>query len=78
MTPVETSIETPCVRVCVVDPAARLCVGCGRTLDEIARWSALTAEERRHIMAQLPSRLAARTGPTSTAANGAGRCAMPA
>lgn len=49
-------IESPCVRVCVVHPEARICVGCHRTTDEIARWSRMTAEERRAIMAELPGR----------------------
>ena len=49
-------IDSPCVRVCVVHPEARLCVGCLRTMDEIAAWSRMTAETRRAIMAELPSR----------------------
>jgi len=55
----EPSISSPCNRVCVVHPAARICVGCGRSLDEIARWIALSEGERVAIMAQLPARLAA-------------------
>lgn len=49
-------IETPCIKVCVIDPASRLCTGCWRTLDEIAAWSALPPETRRRIMAELPTR----------------------
>jgi uncharacterized protein len=52
-------IETPCNRVCVVDPVLRLCIGCGRSLDEIARWTEFTGAERLRIMAQLPARVAA-------------------
>jgi predicted Fe-S protein YdhL (DUF1289 family) len=58
-----TSIETPCNRVCVVHPALGLCIGCGRSLDEITRWVDLTPAERARIVAQLPSRLAALSGP---------------
>ncbi|WP_103173389.1 DUF1289 domain-containing protein [Paracoccus sp. SY] len=29
-------IESPCIKVCVIDPATRLCTGCWRSLDEIA------------------------------------------
>jgi uncharacterized protein len=36
----------------------RLCTGCGRSLNEIARWLELAAAERRRIMAELPGRLA--------------------
>jgi predicted Fe-S protein YdhL (DUF1289 family) len=52
------SIQTPCTQICTIDPASRLCVGCGRTLDEIAQWSALTADERARLMAELPRRIA--------------------
>jgi predicted Fe-S protein YdhL (DUF1289 family) len=50
-------IETPCIKVCVIDRKSRLCEGCGRTIDEIAAWSVYTHEDRRRIMAELPSRL---------------------
>jgi predicted Fe-S protein YdhL (DUF1289 family) len=50
-------MESPCVKNCVYDPAHHLCSGCGRTLDEIAGWAQMSDEARRHIMAQLPSRL---------------------
>lgn len=49
-------VESPCVNVCVIHPHARICTGCHRTLDEIARWTAMRPEERRAIMADLPSR----------------------
>jgi uncharacterized protein len=52
------SIQTPCTKVCTIDPDSLLCIGCGRTLDEIAQWSALTAAERARLMAQLPRRIA--------------------
>ena len=50
-------MESPCVKICVYDPARLLCSGCGRTLDEIADWAQMSDEARRHIMAQLPARL---------------------
>jgi predicted Fe-S protein YdhL (DUF1289 family) len=37
-------------------------LGCGRTVDEIARWTAMNASERAEIMRQLPDRLAACNG----------------
>lgn len=54
-----TAIESPCNKVCAVDPTAALCVGCGRTLAEIGGWIAFSADERARIMAELPGRLAA-------------------
>jgi len=49
-------IESPCVNICVLHPEERICTGCYRTGEEIARWSRLSPEERRTIMADLPSR----------------------
>ena len=37
--------ESPCIKVCQLDLNDR-CRGCGRTLDEIARWSSMTSAER--------------------------------
>jgi predicted Fe-S protein YdhL (DUF1289 family) len=51
------SQETPCIAVCQIDPRTNLCFGCGRTLPEIARWSAMDSAERRAIMAQLSARM---------------------
>ena len=53
------AVATPCVKICVVDPATRLCRGCGRTLAEIARWTSMSEAERRHVMAGLAERLRA-------------------
>lgn len=50
------SIATPCVQVCVVDGASSLCLGCYRTLSEIAGWSGFGDAERAAIMAVLPER----------------------
>lgn len=50
-------VDTPCVKVCRILEGGGLCRGCGRTLDEIARWTTMTTEERRLIMAGLAERL---------------------
>ncbi|MBM7066576.1 DUF1289 domain-containing protein [Actibacterium sp. 188UL27-1] len=49
-------IESPCIKVCVIHPAERICTGCLRTMDEIGAWSRMTPEARRAIMDELPSR----------------------
>ena len=49
-------IESPCVKICVIHPEARLCTGCLRSIDEIGVWSRMSPEERRSIMAELPAR----------------------
>jgi predicted Fe-S protein YdhL (DUF1289 family) len=53
-------IETPCTKICTLDPGRTQCMGCGRTVDEITRWSSMTAAERAAVMAELPARLARR------------------
>ena len=52
-------MQTPCVKICTYDPDSGLCLGCGRTLDEIGDWFSLTAAERRAVMEALPARLSA-------------------
>ena len=51
-----SEIESPCIKICVVHPEARICTGCLRSIDEITQWSRMTPEERREIMADLPNR----------------------
>jgi predicted Fe-S protein YdhL (DUF1289 family) len=51
------SKETPCIAVCMMDPRTSLCLGCGRTLPEIARWHRMDSAERQAVMAELTSRM---------------------
>ena len=51
--------SSPCVQICVVDPRSGLCIGCGRTLAEIASWGGMTEPARRAIMVRLEARLVA-------------------
>jgi predicted Fe-S protein YdhL (DUF1289 family) len=50
--------ETPCIAVCIIDPRTDLCMGCGRTLLEIAKWHAMDSPQRLAVMATLPQRMA--------------------
>jgi hypothetical protein len=52
-------MQTPCEKICIVDEPSGLCRGCGRSLDEITRWTAYSDAERARIMAELPPRLEA-------------------
>jgi uncharacterized protein len=58
-------ISTPCVKVCVIDPHSALCVGCGRTVAEIAAWTAMSEAERVAVMAGLGRRMALARSRTS-------------
>lgn len=49
-------IESPCVKICVLHPDAKICIGCHRTGNEIAGWSRLSREERREILEALHER----------------------
>ncbi|MBY6200219.1 DUF1289 domain-containing protein [Maritalea mobilis] len=52
-------VESPCVKICVIHPEARLCTGCLRSIDEITQWTKMGPERRAEVMADLPSRRAA-------------------
>jgi uncharacterized protein len=49
-------MQTPCVKICTLDARSGLCLGCGRTLDQIARWGSMSEAERARIMAELAQR----------------------
>lgn len=49
-------VQSPCVKLCTIHPAERICVGCFRSIDEISAWSRMTPAERSKIMADLPAR----------------------
>jgi predicted Fe-S protein YdhL (DUF1289 family) len=56
MNAIPAPIKTPCVKVCVVDGESGLCLGCYRTLSEVAGWARLSDEERDAILAELADR----------------------
>ena len=47
-------MASPCTGVCRVE--AGLCIGCGRTLDEIAAWGSAGNEERRRVLERVAGR----------------------
>ena len=49
-------MKSPCIKVCQMDPVRGVCIGCCRTLDEIARWGSMAPEEQESVMAELPGR----------------------
>jgi len=49
-------IQSPCIKICVVHPEARICTGCYRSIDEITRWSKMSNEERASVMEELAGR----------------------
>ena len=49
-------MNSPCIKICVLDEEDRYCLGCKRTLGEIARWGEMNDAERAAVLAQLPAR----------------------
>jgi len=49
-------VPSPCTNVCCINDATGWCEGCGRTLSEIAAWSAMEDDEKRTVWALLPQR----------------------
>ena len=47
---------SPCLGICLMDPATRMCRGCLRTIDEIRAWYEASAAEKRAILARLDQR----------------------
>ena len=49
-------VDSPCIKICTIHPVERLCIGCHRTIEEIAAWSRMEPAQRQAIMAELPDR----------------------
>jgi predicted Fe-S protein YdhL (DUF1289 family) len=58
MTVTSSASASPARRCAGWTTRSGLCVGCARTLDEIASWSVLDDDARRAIVAALPARKA--------------------
>ena len=52
------TVASPCTNVCAIDAASGWCAGCLRTLDEIARWSAMHESERLRVVSDRARRAA--------------------
>jgi len=49
-------MRSPCTQLCTIDPATGWCLGCARSLDEIAEWGMASEARQRAILAALPER----------------------
>nr|WP_298057180.1 DUF1289 domain-containing protein [uncultured Halomonas sp.] len=47
---------SPCVQICQIEPSTSLCLGCGRTLDEIAVWGSMTEAEKAPVWERLEAK----------------------
>jgi uncharacterized protein len=64
-------VASPCNDVCRIDEHSGRCLGCCRTLDEIARWSTMSDARKRAVLDALPERR--RMLPKQAGAGEAGR-----
>jgi len=55
-------MKSPCIKVCQMDPARGVCIGCCRTLDEIARWGGMSDAQREQVLSLLSARRASLAG----------------
>ena len=59
MKPAAPGVASPCISICQMHAASGWCVGCLRTLDEIATWGGLSDAGKRQVLQSLaPRRLA--------------------
>ncbi|MDO8903152.1 DUF3717 domain-containing protein [Hydrogenophaga sp.] len=47
MTWFDSTPDTPCIAICSTSQGDALCKGCGRTFDEVQRWTEMTPGEKR-------------------------------
>lgn len=50
------SLLSPCIGICKIDEATKLCLGCARTEAEIAAWKETADPERQRVWDALPAR----------------------
>ena len=48
--------KSPCVGVCEIDTIKNLCIGCLRTLDEIAMWPQMDDQRALEIIEEIKGR----------------------
>jgi len=48
--------ESPCNDICTTDPDSGLCIGCGRTQNEISNWLNYSDEQKKIVLLELKSR----------------------
>jgi uncharacterized protein len=54
----ESEVKSPCISVCAMDEPTGLCLGCYRTIEEIAQWWDLDTNSQQKIMDQVNQRQA--------------------
>lgn len=50
------SVASPCIGVCTIDEDSGFCLGCARSLKEVAAWRRLTDSQKQAVLNALPER----------------------
>ena len=53
----QPAISSLCIKVCAIDGQTGWCLGCGRSLPEVASWVKIGKDGRETVAAQLPERM---------------------
>lgn len=49
-------INSPCIDLCTTDSESGLCIGCGRTPEEIANWVSFSEKQKEQVLKNLENR----------------------
>jgi uncharacterized protein len=50
------SVPSPCIGLCILDPATGICKGCLRTIEEIGAWIGLDDDARQAVLRRVAER----------------------
>lgn len=50
-------VPSPCISICRMDASGELCLGCLRTLEEIAAWGRMGDGDKRKVWMQIAQRI---------------------
>jgi uncharacterized protein len=54
----DTSVASPCLKICQIKKGDDICSGCARSMDEIRDWIILSREEKLQVLASVAERKA--------------------
>ena len=52
-------LVSPCAGVCILHTETKFCLGCYRTINEIAQWQDMSVDDQYRVIAELAQRRAA-------------------
>lgn len=52
----QDDVPSPCIGVCTIDEDSGFCLGCARSLKEVAGWRRLTTEQKQAVVGALEER----------------------